>query len=362
MQRHHPENERVKRVYLDRLREAEGYSERTIDGVARALARFEAYTGYKDFRTFRPEQAKGFKAHLRQPRPSTGKMPSVSTMYAALAPLSAFFKWLSERTGYRRLTYSDADYFNLTDNEVRVARAKREAVFPSLLQIDRILELMPAETDIERRDRALIALTILTGARDAALASARVKHINLAEGTFFQDAREVNTKRRKTFTSWFFPVGERPLTILREWVAFLRTERLWGDDDPLFPRTKVARAAEGEFASAGLTRTFWTNAQPIRVVFRAAFEAAGLPYFNPHSFRNTLAQLGEKVCRTPEEMKAWSQNLGHEKVLTTLTSYGTVAPIRQAELIRALGEDRPRLDDDAEAQLMRLLARIKEKT
>ena len=118
----------------------------------------------------------------------------------------------------------------------------------------------------------------------------------------------------------------------------------------------------GAFASAGLTRTFWTNAQPIREVFRAAFEAAGLPYFNPHSFRNTLAQLGEKVCRTPEEMKAWSQNLGHEKVLTTLTSYGTVAPIRQAELIRALGEDRPRLDDDAEAQLMRLLARIKEKT
>ncbi|WP_374412466.1 hypothetical protein [Novosphingobium colocasiae] len=70
---------------------------------------------------------------------------------------------------------------------------------------------------------------------------------------------------------------------------------------------------------------------------RKAFTAAGLPYFNPHSLRDTLVQLGEQVCTTPEQFKAWSQNLGHERVMTTLTSYGTVAPHRQAELIRGLG-------------------------
>ena len=64
---------------------------------------------------------------------------------------------------------------------------------------------------------------------------------------------------------------------------------------------------------------------------------AGLPYFNPHTFRRTLAQLGERLCRTPEEFKAWSQNLGHENVLTTFSSYGEVARTRQAELIRRLG-------------------------
>jgi len=42
-----------------------------------------------------------------------------------------------------------------------------------------------------------------------------------------------------------------------------------------------------------------------------------LPYFNPHSFRNTLVRLGQEICRSPEEFKSWSQNLGHEKVLTT---------------------------------------------
>ena len=63
---------------------------------------------------------------------------------------------------------------------------------------------------------------------------------------------------------------------------------------------------------------------------------AGLPYFNPHSFRNTLVQLGQEICKTPEQFKAWSQNLGHEKELTTFLSYGAVACLRQGEIIRGL--------------------------
>jgi hypothetical protein len=46
--------------------------------------------------------------------------------------------------------------------------------------------------------------------------------------------------------------------------------------------------------------------------------------------------LGERVCRTPEQFKAWSQNLGHEKVLTTFSSYGEVAAERQRDIIREL--------------------------
>ena len=75
-------------------------------------------------------------------------------------------------------------------------------------------------------------------------------------------------------------------------------------------------------------------------MFKEAFEAAGLAYFNPHSFRNTLARFGEKVCQTPEDFKAWSQNLGHEGVLTTFFSYGEVQPVRQAEIIKNLGRPR----------------------
>jgi integrase/recombinase XerD len=87
---------------------------------------------------------------------------------------------------------------------------------------------------------------------------------------------------------------------------------------------------------AGLERAQWSSAAPIRAIFREAFAAAGLPYFNPHSFRKTLVQLGQAVCQTPEQFKAWSQNLGHEGVLTTFYSYGEVASSRQGEIIKSL--------------------------
>jgi hypothetical protein len=86
-----------------------------------------------------------------------------------------------------------------------------------------------------------------------------------------------------------------------------------------------------------LERQHWSSAEPIRKIFRGAFEYAGLQYFNPHSLRKTLARLGQQACKTPEELKAWSQNFGHEQMLTTFTSYGAVIEDRQAELIRRLG-------------------------
>ena len=52
---------------------------------------------------------------------------------------------------------------------------------------------------------------------------------------------------------------------------------------------------------------------------------------------NKVYKLGETVCQTPEQFKAWSQNLGHEKVLTTFYSYGEVGNQRQGEIIRDLG-------------------------
>ncbi|MHB8448583.1 MAG: hypothetical protein ACYC7G_08955 [Rudaea sp.] len=88
--------------------------------------------------------------------------------------------------------------------------------------------------------------------------------------------------------------------------------------------------------ASGLDRAHWSNATPIRDIFKKAFAAAGLPYFNPHSIRNTLATLGEKLCQSPEAFKAWSQNLGHEGVLTTFLSYGSVATSRQGEIIRGM--------------------------
>ena len=163
----------------------------------------------------------------------------------------------------------------------------------------------------------------------------------------------MKTKFSKTFTTWFFPVGDNIRQIVVEWVNYLRREKLWGLDDPLFPATKIVVGDNRHFEALRLDRKHWSSAGPIRTVFKDAFVAAGLPYFNPHSFRKTLALLGGRICKSPEEYKAWSQNLGPENVLTKFSSYGDVAWHRQAEIIRALSAPEPRAGEPQHAACWR---------
>lgn len=338
MTKHHPQNERMKHAYLTRLREARGMSEASIDHVAKAIARFEQYTGGRDFKAFHREQAKGFKQSLAsQASQKNGKPLSKATVYSTMTSLKAFFMWLAEQPGYKsRIHYDDAEYFNVSMKDARVAKSAREKRVPTIEQIRYVVGRMPAGTDIERRDRAIIAATVLTGARDGALASIKIKHIDLQQGVLYQDAREVRTKASKSFPTYFFPVGDDFRDIFVGWIEFLRTERHFGFDDPVFPASRVELDETGKFHAVGVDRRAWSNADRIRAVFKTAFEAAGLPYFNPHSVRNLLARLGQQMCPDIESMKAWSQNLGHEDLTTTFTAYGALSSHRQAQLIQAI--------------------------
>jgi len=362
MTKYNAENERIKRRYFAYLKEAMRNSEATVDAAAKALARFETHTKHKDFKAFHYEQAIAFKKHLaEQKAQQSGERLSKATLYATLTQLKRFFQWLAWQPGYKsRLQYSDAEYFNLSDKDTRIATTQREKKAPTLQQIKHVISTMPHQADIEKRNRALIAFTLLTGARDSAIASMKLKHVDLIENCINQDAREVNTKFSKTFNTFFFPVGDEIREIVAEWVTYLREAKLWGNDDPLFPATRVALGSSFQFAADGLDRKHWSNATPIRTIFRKAFNDAGLPYFNPHSFRNTLVRLGEEICKTPEQFKAWSQNIGHEKVLTTFLSYGGVACQRQGEIIRDLATPQLTMqsgaDEFAEAMLKKFRA------
>ena len=362
MSKSNADNARIKREYFQFLKEANRRSDASIDAVAKALDRFEEANGHKDFRKFHRQQAVAFKRKLDAERAvRTGEPLSRATVNSTLSALRAFFLWLAGQPGYKScLQYGDADYFNLAQTDVRIAKAVRHKAFPSLEQVHHTLASMPFATDIEKRNRALVAFALLTGARDGALASFRLKHVDLREGRVDQDARDVRTKASKTFSTWFFPVGGTALEIVQEWCTHLRTVLLWSDEDPLFPATKVALGENGGFVAAGLRRDGWTSAGPVRKIFADGFAAAGLPYFNPHSFRDTLVQHGEQVCPSIEAFKAWSLNLGHTHAMTTLTSYGTMSSHRQAELIRGIGaaQSAPALDPATLAQVMATLQKM----
>lgn len=362
MAKYHPINERIKRRYFTYLQEAERYSEQSIDSTAAALSRYEAYTKYRDFKAFHYQSAIAFKKHLaEQYNQRTGEKLSKRTLHTTLTNLKRFFHWLASQPGYKsRIQYTDADYFNISEKEVRIATARREQRCPSLEQILHVIDSMPKDTELERRNRALIAFTLLTGARDSAIASMKLKHVDLSNNSVFQDARDVKTKFSKSFSTYFFNVGESVVQIIVDWVRYLREEKLWGPDDPLFPATMVRPGASQQFEAVGLQRKHWSNATPIRAIFKKAFNDAGLPYFNPHSFRNTLVRLGESICKTTEDFKSWSQNLGHEQVMTTLMSYGTVPSHRQAEIIKRLNCSAASQDEEVDALVEEVVRKLKE--
>ena len=76
---------------------------------------------------------------------------------------------------------------------------------------------------------------------------------------------------------WFFPVGDNILQIVIDWVDYLRREKLWGADDPLFPATKIVVGANRHFEVSGIDGKHWSSAAPIRKIFdpRHVAESAG---------------------------------------------------------------------------------------
>ena len=179
MNKHHPENERAKRRYFVFIKEAKRQNEASVDAVAKAISRFEEYTKWRDFKAFHFEQAVGFKAHLAKSRnEKTGDALSKATMNSTLCAIKSFFQWLAMQPSYKsRLNFTETEYFNLSQKEARVATARRDRPAPTLEQIRHTIALMPQASAIDRRNRALFAFALLTGARDSALASFKLKHL-----------------------------------------------------------------------------------------------------------------------------------------------------------------------------------------
>lgn len=122
-----------------------------------------------------------------------------------------------------------------------------------------------------------IAFLMLTAARDRAVASMRLKHVDLVQGCVYQDARDVKTKFAKTFITWFFPVDDACLQNINAWVNYLRQDELFGPSDALFPKPRIG-LKDGALAAPGLSRDTYSNAGRLRPVIKDAFTSVGLRF------------------------------------------------------------------------------------
>ena len=283
MRKFNEENERIKWNYLHYLGEAKRRDQATVDKVAAAIERFEASTGFKSFKLFNIEQAVSFKRHLaKQKSKQSGKPLSKATVDGTLRANKAFFFWLASQTGYKsRIAHSDPDYFNISAKDARIAHAHRDKLYPTMAQALHAFQNLPNGTVIEQRNKALFAFLMLTGARDGAIASTRLKRIDLIEGSFYQDARNVKTKNAKTFTTWFLPVDPVYQECFEAWVNYLRDDLLFGNEDALFPKPEMDASGGDGYKVSGLSRENYANSHAICKTIKTAFVIVGLPRSRP---------------------------------------------------------------------------------
>lgn len=330
-------NEKAKHKYYDYLKEAQGFSQKSIEAIQKAIYRYEEFTNGEDFAGFNSEKAKEFKKWLESKKnPINNTQISISTNYTYLRYLKNFFKWLCYQPSYKsKISMNDVEYLKLDKQKSRIATSSRREKFPTIEQLKKVINSIEIKTEIDMRDRALLCFTFLSGMRDNAIVSLPIGCFDVEALQISQDPKKgVKTKFSKTIYSYLFKFDDEMLGYILDWIKYLKEEKFFGNADPIFPMNKVEFAYNSKsFTSNKVEPSYWHGANPMREVFRQRFKEADVEYFPPHSFRHLATNYAEKRCRNAEELKAISQNLGHENVGTTFGSYGNINNNRVGELI-----------------------------
>lgn len=333
------ENTRIKRKYFAYLRGAKQLSDATVEKVAASLTFFESAMGYKDFKRHNLTWPERFKEVIAEAKGATGNPLGISTRSNHMRHVRGLIRWLADKPGYKsRIAWSDANYYKLSRKEERVANENRNPEYPLPDHALLAFRAMPSDTELHRRDRALFAFFLMTGARVKATSSLKLKRVNLANKAVNQDARDVDTKGAKTFLTAFYIEAPDVWSAFADWVVYLYDEKLFGPEDPLFPKNSRDTDADGNFISETVTRAHWAQTGSIRSIVKETFQRVHMPAYGPHSFRHMLTHIGMDICPTPRAFKAWSQNFGHSDVATTLNNYGKLTSREQIEEIAKLSK------------------------
>lgn len=334
------QNEIMKRRFFDYQRASGGYAENSIETYEKALLRWQEFTSDEDFRLFNKASAMQFKVWLADRNGVGDEKLSVSYQYHTLRKLKAFFRWLAEQDAYKQsIKVTDIDFLNLGKKESRQARQSGRRKIPTIEQVQTVIEFIEPVTEVDRRDRALISFSLLTGARISAIVSLPIGAFDRDDLVVNQDpSLGVKTKYAKRITTALFPLKyDKPREYFLDWYDYLVNEKGFGATDPIFPSTKIEQGEENVsyYSSGEVKKEFWEKSSSARKIFEKRFNAAGVPYFHPHTFRHLVVKEFMKIPLTEEQKKAISQNLGHEHVSTTFGSYGygKIDEDRQIELL-----------------------------
>lgn len=339
------------RLLLDWQAWAARYDEKTVAAHLRAIRKFEVFCGHKPFSAVTPEDAATWREAITAGELGTAKAGkgkagplSRSTIQHQASHLRAFFTWLSKRPGFRHLSEMP-DYFELPRRFTQRALPKPKG-YPEIEEAQALLTTMPVATLKDRRARAIYACAYVCGLRANTLATLRLRHVDVEKRLVHHNGTELRAKNGKSFVVNWFPRTNAFQAVLLEWLEEVQRRGL-RQDDALFPElADLAVAGRSEREPFPPMKSASAVTEAFAIACRNVPES-----YSPHSVRHTLAQLGDRTCRTSEERKAWSLNLGHTSEEITWTYYGKVTDTRRSEIFDVFEQTQPASSPEMELML-----------
>ena len=228
-------------------------------------------------------------------------------------------------------------YFNISRNDRNRALA---TTFQESYELEEILDTirkMPFKTEIEKRNKAILSLSLLTTPRISALQTARVgsiKYFKQFEAyAFVQNPNLVNTKFARNIMAYFVGNSQDIYDNVLNWQEYLKTKG-FNEKDPLFPRITPSFTPEG-LQILIMEKEFIKSQTTIREIFKKNFTSNNLPYIKPHSFRHAIVRKALISPNSPHLISALNQNIGHTlDVGTIIASYGTRPEHERAGILK----------------------------
>lgn len=351
------------RILHEWLQFAGCWDQKTISAKLATIRLFEDFCGGKAFSKLSKEDVVGFRDTLKASVEVINDKPlSISTVRHRASHLKSFLEWLIEQKGYQGLNKSLPGYLALPKKFDAAVLSERERDIPSVSEAVQMVEGMPAWTLKERRDRAMVAIAFLAALRADTVTSLRIKHLDRSARIVVQDARFSRTKNGKSLRVKFFPLPEIFAKVVCDWKRELLGLGFSGED-AMFPEERflAVRGASVQGRSVPVMASTHAISQ--------AFEVASKPLekqITPHAAKHCIGCLSLEVCKTPDEHKAWSMNMGHESEEVTdqykkkPRSYKNLSEERVVEIFERFdqaGENESQIEGDDKDLMLGYLLR-----
>lgn len=329
------------------------YDEKTIKQYKDDIWAYWEITDFENLNNFNLDKAKLYRDSLQT---------SMQTKKQKMSRVAEFFRYVFKNKVTKPEISAALEVLQLTNKEKGLLSKQEIRKYPTLEEFNCMIDF-PVKNEVDRRDKALFCLLLLSAGRVDAVRTLPLEALNPQTLDLVQDPTAgVHTKRNKYIMGTLFRFDKRYIDIIRDWLEFLIEEKQFKPADPLFPKLVQDEKNKAIYV---LSNEFYSSKTKINEIIAKRCNDKGIQPYSAHEFRHLAVDTAFRLARSGRDIKAISQNIGHAHLSTTLKQYANMQPQEYMQIIKNLTfevEEQSKVCDLTDAELMELLSnRIKKK-